>query len=147
MEHRTTRPEERSGHAEPVAGDPLGERPGETSPHEPRDRYSGTGGADPLADAADGFFDPYGQDRGEDSYRDAPGDPYGTPPPRGGRPDLSAIFVLVDALRHGLPPDLREQFTTLLREALLTLRSLIDWYLERLDRRPREARVEDIPID
>ena len=41
----------------------------------------------------------------------------------------------------------QEQFTAFLREALLTLRSLIDWYLERLERRPREPRVEDIPID
>ena len=37
--------------------------------------------------------------------------------------------------------------TALIREALLTLRSLIDWYLERLDRPRREPRVEDIPID
>jgi hypothetical protein len=34
-----------------------------------------------------------------------------------------------------------------MREFLLTLRSLIDWYLERLDRPQREPRVEDIPID
>lgn len=41
----------------------------------------------------------------------------------------------------------QDQLTALLRELLLTLRSLIDWYLERLDapRRPRE--VEEIPID
>jgi hypothetical protein len=37
--------------------------------------------------------------------------------------------------------------TNVVREFLLTLRSLIDWYLERLDRAPREPRVEDIPID
>ena len=30
---------------------------------------------------------------------------------------------------------------------LLTLRALIDWYLERLDRPQREPEVEDIPID
>jgi hypothetical protein len=34
-----------------------------------------------------------------------------------------------------------------IREFLLTLRSLIDWYLERLDDRPREQHVEDIPIE
>ena len=34
-----------------------------------------------------------------------------------------------------------------LREALLTLRALIDWYLERLDRPRREPEVENIPID
>jgi hypothetical protein len=36
---------------------------------------------------------------------------------------------------------------TLVREFLLTLRSLIDWYLERLDRPRREPQVEEIPID
>jgi hypothetical protein len=29
----------------------------------------------------------------------------------------------------------------------VTLRSLIDWYLERLDRPRREPEVEDIPIE
>ena len=43
------------------------------------------------------------------------------------------------------PPD--EQLTRLLREFLLTLRSLIDWYLERLDRRERKPEVEEIRID
>jgi hypothetical protein len=70
------------------------------------------------------------------------------PPPRpGSRLDFSWIFVLIDALRRAVPRDLDEQFTRLIREALLTLRSLIDWYLERLDRPRREPRVEDIPID
>jgi hypothetical protein len=27
------------------------------------------------------------------------------------------------------------------------VRALIDWYLERLERPPSEARVEDIPIE
>ena len=72
------------------------------------------------------------------------------PPPRGprrGAVDFSALFVLLDAIRRGLPRDLDDQFTRLIREALLTLRSLIDWYLERLDHPRREPRVEDIPID
>jgi hypothetical protein len=30
---------------------------------------------------------------------------------------------------------------------LLTLRALIDWYLERLDRGDRRPEVQDIPID
>jgi hypothetical protein len=51
------------------------------------------------------------------------------------------------AVRRGLPRELEEQFTALIREILLTLRALIDWYLERLERRPTEPRVEDIPID
>ena len=69
------------------------------------------------------------------------------PPPRGPGPVLSPLFVIVDALRRGLPRELQGQFTSLLREVLLTLRALIDWYLERLDRGERKPEVEDIRID
>ena len=68
------------------------------------------------------------------------------PPPRAGL-DFSALFVLLDGLRRAAPVDLQERVTVLIREALLTLRSLIDWYLECLDRPPREPNVEDIPVD
>ncbi len=68
------------------------------------------------------------------------------PPPRSG-PDFSALFILLDGLRRAAPTDLQDRLTSLIREGLLTLRSLIDWYLERLDGRPREPEVEDIPID
>jgi hypothetical protein len=43
--------------------------------------------------------------------------------------------------------ELDRQLTSIIREFLLTLRSLIDWYLERLDNPRREPEVEDIPID
>jgi hypothetical protein len=69
------------------------------------------------------------------------------PPPRGGTLDPAALFVLLDALRRAAPRELEEQVTKLIREFLLTLRSVIDWYLERLDRPSREPEVEDIPID
>ncbi|MGE5635473.1 MAG: hypothetical protein ACM3UV_00805 [Nocardioidaceae bacterium] len=68
------------------------------------------------------------------------------PPPRRG-PDLAALFLVIDALRRVLPRELEGQLTALLRELLLTLRSLIDWYLERLDRDSREPEIEEIPID
>lgn len=68
------------------------------------------------------------------------------PPPRSG-PDLSAVFIVLDGLRRAAPAELQGRLTSLIREALLTLRSLIDWYLERLDRRPPEPEVEHIPID
>ena len=73
--------------------------------------------------------------------------PYGLPPLRGPRLDFRPLFMLLDAVRRGLPRELEDQFTALLREALLTLRALIDWYLERLERRTPEPKVEDIPID
>jgi hypothetical protein len=84
----------------------------------------------------------------EDDDRDPPGS--GTPPPPPPRPgslDPAALFVLLDGLRRAAPRELEEQLTKLIREFLLTLRSLIDWYLERLDRPRREPEVEDIPID
>jgi hypothetical protein len=43
--------------------------------------------------------------------------------------------------------ELDRQLTSIIREFLLTLRSLIDWYLERLDNPRREPEVEDIPIE
>ena len=43
--------------------------------------------------------------------------------------------------------ELDRQLTSIIREFLLTLRSLIDWYLERLDAPKPETRAEDIPID
>src|SRR3954454_17273265 len=66
---------------------------------------------------------------------------------RPGLPDLSPVFALLDALRRMIPPELQEQFAALQREVLLTLRALIDWYLERLDQRSRPVQVEDIPIE
>ncbi len=62
-------------------------------------------------------------------------------------PDLSALVAIVDALRRAVPAELQEQFTALQRELLLTIRALIDWYLERLDAPELEPQVEDIPID
>jgi hypothetical protein len=73
-------------------------------------------------------------------YKSAP------PPPRGGL-DPTALFVALDGLRRMAPAELQERVTGLIREVLMTLRSLIDWYLERLDRPAKKPKVEDIPID
>ncbi len=81
----------------------------------------------------------------DDLYGDGPtANGAGQPPPA---PDPAALFVLLDALRLAAPPDLQDRLTALLREALLTLRALIDHYLERLDAPPADRKVEDIPID
>jgi hypothetical protein len=77
----------------------------------------------------------------DDSRRPPP------PPPYGRSFDPSALFVLLDGVRRAAPRELQDQITQLIREFLLTLRSLIDWYLERLDRPRREPEVENIPID
>jgi hypothetical protein len=81
-------------------------------------------------------------------------DPNGAPPweewtgPHGRRdvPDLSAIIAIFEALRRAVPHELQEQFNALQRELLLTLRALIDWYLQRLEKPELEPKVEDIPI-
>src|SRR4051794_232102 len=70
----------------------------------------------------------------------------GLPPPRG-FPDLSPLVAVVDALRRMVPLELQEQVNALQRELLLTIRALIDWYLERLESSQRATVVEDIPID
>jgi hypothetical protein len=85
----------------------------------------------------------------EAPYADAD-DPGATPPPYhagGPRLDFRPLFMLLEAVRRGLPRELEEQFATLLREILLTLRALIDWYIDRLERPAREPQVEEIPID
>lgn len=66
----------------------------------------------------------------------------------GAFPDLAPLFALVQSARSAVPPELAQQLAAALRELLLALRALIDWYLERLDRPPpRATEVEDIPID
>jgi len=62
-------------------------------------------------------------------------------------PDLSALLLALESLRSAVPRELSDQLAALLRELLLTVRALIDWYLERLDGEPADAGVEDIPIE
>jgi hypothetical protein len=119
--------------------------PSQTTPPEPGEREFGWGerrrpaGGGPSADDQLGgeTLGPDWGAFGEDGPR----------PPRGSAPDLSALFVLLDVVRRAAPAEVQERVTGLIREALLTLRSLIDWYLDRLDRSPRETQVENIPID
>jgi len=63
--------------------------------------------------------------------------------------ELCPICRTADLLRAaGGTPELRGQLDDVSREALLTLRSLIDHYLERRDSdRDGRSRVEEIPID
>lgn len=62
-------------------------------------------------------------------------------------PDLDPFVSLVQALRDLVPVELQRRLVAALRELLLALRALIDWYLERLERRRDQAvEVEDIPI-
>ena len=47
-------------------------------------------------------------------------------------PDLSALAALLDAVRSAVPPELSRQLAEALRDLLVALRALIDWYLQRL---------------
>lgn len=84
---------------------------------------------------------------------DVPPRGFASPEPTAPRPGtaleaLHAILGLLEVVRRSIPPELAHQFTGALRELLLSVRTLIDWYLERLDAGPEPPReVEDIPID
>ena len=97
------------------------------------------GGPEPSAPPRGG--DPWEEWIGAGAAR--PGN--GHVPPR--MPDLAPLFALVDALRRLVPPELQDQISALQRELLLTIRALIDWYLERLEGGQRAPAVEDIPIE
>jgi hypothetical protein len=61
--------------------------------------------------------------------------------------DLDPLVTLVQTLRDLIPPELQRRLVAAVRELLLALRALIDWYLERLERRRGQAvEVQDIPI-
>lgn len=72
--------------------------------------------------------------------------------------ELQALASLTSALRELLPEDLRAQINDLLRQLLLVLRALIDWWVARLEQPPVAVagngagpaggppRGEDIPI-
>ena len=80
-----------------------------------------------------------------------------TPPPSGWQvpgngderraSDLELFANLLQSVRDLIPPELQRRIAEALRELLLALRALIDWYLERAEQRRREpAKVQDIPI-
>ena len=81
----------------------------------------------------------------------------GRVPPRGwraagdgtpGASEIAALAAIAESLRGMVPRDLERGMVELLRQLLLVLQSLIEWWLHRLDRRQRrdEITVEDIPI-
>jgi hypothetical protein len=72
-------------------------------------------------------------------------------PESDGASELQLAMKLLEAVRDVVPPELSTQLAEAVRELLLAVRALIDWYLDRLDAMPRpggggDDRVEDIPI-
>lgn len=61
--------------------------------------------------------------------------------------DLDLLMQVLGSLRELVPTELEQRLADALRELLLALRALLDWYLERAERRRRDPPdVEDIPI-
>jgi hypothetical protein len=95
---------------------------------------------EPRTDAPPGWDD-FVRENGERARAGA------GPGQRGATPDFTGLIAIVEALRRAIPHELQEQFNALQRELLLTVRALIDWYLERLDKPELTPQVEDIPIE
>ncbi len=65
---------------------------------------------------------------------------------RGGG-ELELLLGMLGSLRDLVPAELHQRLADAVRELLLALRALIDWYLERGERRrAAPSRVQDIPI-
>jgi hypothetical protein len=61
--------------------------------------------------------------------------------------ELDLLLGLLASLRGRIPPELQQRLTDAVREVLLAVRALIDWYLERTEGHRAEPRpVQDIPI-
>jgi hypothetical protein len=91
------------------------------------------GGADPAAGGEPGKPPPSGWQIPEDA--------------RSRTDELDPFLALAQALRDLVPPELQRRLAAAIRELLLALRALIDWYLERVEqRRDQAVDVQDIPI-
>jgi len=61
--------------------------------------------------------------------------------------DLRLLLTVLGEVRERVPPELERRIVVALRELLLAVRALIDWCVERAERRAAPpADVQDIPI-
>jgi hypothetical protein len=64
------------------------------------------------------------------------------------RDELDALAALLRALRELVPAELQQQVSDIIRQVLLLLRAVIDYWVDRLDAsRPAEVEVQDIPVN
>jgi hypothetical protein len=62
--------------------------------------------------------------------------------------DLGQMTALIESLRGVVPPELAQQLAEALRQLLLALRAVLDWYIARLEGgEPPERDVQDIPVE
>jgi hypothetical protein len=63
-------------------------------------------------------------------------------------PDLSQLAALLESMRGVVPPELVRAVTDALRELLIAVRAVLDWYIARLEPdEPPEREVQDIPVE
>jgi hypothetical protein len=62
--------------------------------------------------------------------------------------ELAALVRMLAMLREVVPPELRAQLSELVRQLLVFVRAVLDWWIERMAEGPKgdEPPVEDIPI-
>ena len=71
----------------------------------------------------------------------------GETPRQDTRDELDALVALLRALRELVAAELQQQVSDVIRQVLLLLRAVIDYWVDRLDApRPAEVEVQDIPI-
>ena len=62
--------------------------------------------------------------------------------------DLGQLTALIESLRGVVPPELTHQLAEALRQLLLALRAVLDWYIARLEGGEEPERdVQDIPVE
>ena len=63
-------------------------------------------------------------------------------------PDLAALTTLLESMRGVIPPELARQLADALRDLLIAIRAVLDWYIARLEPSERQApEMQDIPVD
>lgn len=64
--------------------------------------------------------------------------------------ELDALVALIGTLKDVLPPELRAQLAELVKQLLVFVRAVLDWWIERIETPPAAGGdrddVEDIPI-
>jgi hypothetical protein len=111
---------------------------------------AGAAGATDAGAADAGAADAGAADAGAADARRPPPAGWQIPPAeedRGRTGELELLIQFFQSVRDIIPPDLQRRLGEALRELLLAIRALIDWYLERNEqRRAGGGEVQDIPI-
>lgn len=123
---------------EPVADDPIAEL---------RDRIAATQeAAERLAEEAERAQRAAGAGR-------VPPAGWQTPRDRSERSEeLQSLVAVLESLRGLVPPELQQQLSEVIKQVLLLIRAIIDWWVDRLDAagarpaRPAADEVQDIPV-